>query len=345
MTKALELARRVATSSASAALIVGESGAGKEVIASYIHRSSPRSNGPFVRLNVAAIPETMMEAELFGATRGAFTDARRDRQGFFSAADGGILLLDEIGELKPELQAKLLRAIETRRFYPVGATRESSSDVFIVAATNRDPAEAVASGRLRADLYYRLATMVIRVPSLRERADDIPLLARSILARIRRSTGRGPERFDDDALAALVAYPWPGNVRELRNAVERVAILTDRPVATLEDLESCGVLGSYAASFAQPFAQPVAPPAFESPSVPRMPAAAPAAKAPEDGEAREGSLEAVAKAAYEEAERRHILSTLEKTGGNRTKTAELLKISRSTLWLKLRRYGIDDGTN
>lgn len=304
----LDLARRAASSD-SAVLLVGESGVGKEIMAAYVHRCSPRSDGPFIRINIAAIPDTMIEAELFGAVRGAFTDARQDRSGFFSVAHGGTLLLDEIAELRPELQAKLLRVIETRSYYPVGARRETISDVRILAATNRDPEREVEAGRLRADLYYRLASMVIRVPPLRERREDIGALARSMLAQVRRQCGRGPSRFDDEAIALLERHPWPGNVRELRNVVERLSILIDEDVVTRPALD--GVLG--------PPREPRPPSASEAPPyVPR-------------------SLDEVARIAAEDAERRHIEATLAHTRGNKSRAAELLGVSRSTLWKKLRR--------
>jgi two-component system response regulator HydG len=309
MKATLELANRTAASD-SAALLIGESGVGKEVVAAHLHGRSPRANGPFVRINVAAIPDTMIEAELFGAVRGAFTDARQDRSGFFAAAHGGTLLLDEITELRPELQAKLLRVLETHRYYPVGARREVHSDVRIVAATNRDPDAEIAAGRMRADLYYRLASVVIRVPPLRERVEDIGPLAKGILATVRTQTGRGPKQLADDAIAALEAHSWPGNVRELRNVVERVALLIDHEVATRADLEASGALAARGvASCSPPIRPPFAPRALDS----------------------------VAKEAAESAERRHIEATLEHTSGNKSRAAELLGVSRSTLWKKLRR--------
>jgi DNA-binding NtrC family response regulator len=317
MRATLELARRSAASD-SAVLLVGESGVGKEVVAAYLHRQSARRDGPFVRINVAAIPDTMVEAELFGAVRGAFTDARQDRSGFFAAAHGGTLLLDEIAELRPELQAKLLRVIETHRYYPVGARREVYSDVRILAATNRDPEREVMTGRLRADVYYRLASMVIRVPPLRERVADIAPLARAILARVRRQTGRGPARIAPDAMAALEAHAWPGNVRELRNVIERAAILIDREELTRGGLEATGVL-SPTRRGPEPDAPPASAAPIEAPFVPRP-------------------LEEVAREAVEGAERRHIEATLRHTNGNKSRAAELLGISRSTLWKKLRRY-------
>lgn len=314
MCATLELARRCASGD-SPVLLVGESGVGKEVVAAHVHRLSARAEGPFVRINVAAIPDTMIEAELFGAVRGAFTDARQDRSGFFAVADGGTLLLDEIAELRPELQAKLLRVIETRSYYPVGARRESTSDVRILAATNRDPEREVEAGRMRADLYYRLTSMVIRVPPLRDRREDVAALARSMLARVRRQRGRGPSRFDDAAIRALERHRWPGNVRELRNVVERIAILVDHELVTGEMID--GVLG--------PPTEPSAPPALVAPDAPFEPQ----------------TLEAVARRAAEDAERRHIEATLAHTAGNKSRAAELLGVSRSTLWKKLRR--IEEG--
>ena len=170
LSEAFAVAARVAATPSSSALILGESGVGKEVIATRIHELSDRRNAPFVRVNLAAIPESMIEAELFGSVRGAFTDAKRDRAGHFATAEGGTILLDEICEFKPELQPKLLRALEERRFFPVGSDRERRMDVRVLAATNRDPQESIKAGTLRADLYYRLATVTIRVPPLRERA-------------------------------------------------------------------------------------------------------------------------------------------------------------------------------
>jgi len=384
MKQALHLAKRCAASASSSALLVGESGVGKEVLAAYIHRSSARAKNALVRINVAAIPDTMIEAELFGAVRGAFTDSKRDRQGFFAAADGGTILLDEIGELKVDLQSKLLRVIETKRFFPVGASREVSSDARIVAATNRDPAEAVASGRLRADLYYRLAAVVIYIPALRERREDIPQLARAILAKERRQTGRGPSRFSDEALEQLVSYEWPGNVRELKNAVERVCMLTDGDLVSAGDLADCGIFrgvgsiqtmrsaralleaaaneGAYGAEsssgyYSRPPGAASSSRMLEPASSQRMPAAASSSSWNEESPPRSASdaavassaatqpadaLEGVVRAASEGAERRHILAVLDRTNGNRTKAAEILGISRSTLWHKLKRYGLDD---
>jgi DNA-binding NtrC family response regulator len=292
------IASRLAATPSSSALILGESGVGKEVLAAHVHESSDRRKAPFVKVNLAAIPESMVEAELFGSVRGAFTDSKRDRTGHFASAEGGTLLLDELCEFKPELQPKLLRALEERRFFPVGSDRERKMNVRVLAATNRDPQAAIASGRLRADLYYRLATVVLRVPPLRERREDIVPLAEHFVARFSSEFGRA-RQLGADARSALTAYDWPGNVRELRNVMERAAMLSERALIGPDDLEL-----------------PVVPPA--------VPAQA----------------ESMALASLDEAERLHIGRVLQASGGSRTRAAAILGISRSTLWEKLKRYGL-----
>ena len=222
-----DLADRVAATPSSSALILGESGVGKEVLAAHIHAVSSRARGPFVRVNLAALPESMVEAELFGSVRGAFTDSKRNRAGHFASAEGGTLLLDELCEFKPELQAKLLRALEERRFFPVGSDRERQMNVRVLAATNRDPQTAITSGALRADLYYRLSAVVLRVPPLRERPDDILPLAEHFLRRFAAEFARPRVRFTAFAKESLAEHSWPGNARELRNAVERAVMLSD----------------------------------------------------------------------------------------------------------------------
>jgi DNA-binding NtrC family response regulator len=216
-------------------LVQGESGTGKELVARALHRLSPRRDKPFVAINCSAIPETLFESEVFGHQRGAFTGANERRIGLVEAADGGVIFLDEIAEMSPGAQAKILRAIETGEIRRVGESRSIRVDVRVVAATNRDLQAEVASGRFREDLYYRLAAVTLRVPPLRERVDDIEPLARHFLrtlpVRERRVHDISPQ-----ALAALRAYPWPGNVRELRNCVEAVLILAPGPRIELEDL-------------------------------------------------------------------------------------------------------------
>jgi len=302
MREVLAVAARVAATPASSALLIGESGVGKEVVAAYIHEKSERRHGPFVRVNLAAIPETMVEAELFGSVRGAFTDAKRDRAGHFASADGGTILLDEVFEFKAELQPKLLRALEERRFFPVGSDRERRMNVRVLAATNRDPMQMIERGLLREDLYYRLSTVVMRIPPLRERRDDIPALAGHFVSRLRTELGRPRAALAPSAEAALLAYRWPGNVRELRNVIERAMI-----VATSDEIEG------------EDLGLPIEPPA--------------------DGLGNEAGAD-TGSMRLEEVEKRHIVRVLQQVNGSRTRAASMLGVSRSTLWEKAKRYGI-----
>jgi DNA-binding NtrC family response regulator len=226
---------RVAASRASV-LIRGESGTGKELVARAIHDLGPRREGPFVAVNCAAIPETLMESELFGHERGAFTDAREQRVGKFEAASGGTLFLDEIGEIAPGVQAKLLRVLQERVFERLGGNRPIEVDVRIVAATNRDLEAAVAAGSFRADLYYRINVVPLLVPPLRARREDIPLLVENVLARVAGESARPARELSPEAWEVLQHHAWPGNVRELENAIERAATLSDRDVLRPEDL-------------------------------------------------------------------------------------------------------------
>jgi len=211
-------------------LLLGESGTGKEVLAQALHRESRRAAGPFVAVNCAAISDALLESEMFGHEKGAFTGAVSSHRGRFELADGGTLFLDEVGELRPQLQAKLLRVLQERRFERVGGTRTIEVDVRIVAATNSDLTEAMRAGRFREDLYHRLAVFPIRIPPLRERLADIIPLAEELLAGIARQLGRASLTLDDAARARLAGYAWPGNVRELGNVLERAAILAEGTV-------------------------------------------------------------------------------------------------------------------
>ena len=273
------------------------------MLAARIHEASERRDAPFVRVNLAAIPESMIEAELFGSVRGAFTDSKKDRAGHFASAEGGTILLDEIAEFKVELQPKLLRALEERRFFPVGSDRERRMNVRVLAATNRDPQDAIAKGQLRADLYYRLATVVLRVPPLRERRDDIVPLAEHFCARFRAEFRRPRVALTDAAKEAIVSYAWPGNVRELRNVIERATMLAPSDAVGPDDL-----------------------------GLPIDPAAARAAVEGASGEAM----------TLEEVERRHIARVIELANGSRTRAATMLGISRSTLWEKERSSAFSD---
>jgi len=217
-------------------LLQGDSGTGKEVVARFIHRSSPRKDGPFVAINCAALPETLLESELFGYERGAFTGATQTKPGQIEQAAGGVLFLDEVGEMSPSAQAKLLRVLQEREFQRLGATRTIRANVRIVAATNRDLRKAVEAGTFREDLYYRLHVFEIRIPPLRDRKDDLPLFTDSFLKDIGRSLVSAPAGLTDEARAALLAHDWPGNVRELRNVLERAAILCEGGLITTEHL-------------------------------------------------------------------------------------------------------------
>jgi transcriptional regulator with PAS, ATPase and Fis domain len=225
---ALRLAETVAPTD-STVLITGESGTGKEVVARYIHELSRRVDGPFVSINCGALPESLLESELFGHTKGSFTGAVKDKSGLFAAAETGTFFLDEIGETTPATQVKLLRVLQQREVIPVGATEAVPVDARLVAATNRDLEEEVPRGTFRGDLYYRLNVIAITLPPLRERRDDIPILAESFLRRAASIREEEPKRLAGPTLDALVAYPWPGNVRELEQAVRRI-LLTGRYV-------------------------------------------------------------------------------------------------------------------
>jgi DNA-binding NtrC family response regulator len=227
---------RLVADTKSTVLITGESGTGKELVARALHHNSGRRNKPFVPVNVAAIPEALVESELFGHEKGAFTGATERRTGLFQAAHGGTLFIDEIGEMKSGLQSKLLRAIENRRFMPVGSTKEVEVDVRVVAATNRNLCEDVKQGTFREDLYYRLKVVQIHLPPLRERPEDIPLLTRFFLDEIAKENRRPVRDIAPEALDLLLAYNWPGNVRELRNTLEGAIVLSTRERIEVSDL-------------------------------------------------------------------------------------------------------------
>jgi two-component system response regulator HydG len=295
-----ESIRKIAPTNSSV-LILGESGTGKELVARAIHRQSPRAGGPFIRVNCSALAETLLESELFGHERGAFTGAVRERRGRFELAHGGTLFLDEISDVPASVQVKLLRVLQEKEIERVGGERTIRVDVRILSATNRDLAAEVARGAFREDLYYRLHIVPLRVPALRERPGDIELLVRHFLRTIAKETGKHVTGITDDALRQLAAYPWPGNVRELENAVERAIVLCDG--------ETLG-RGEF----------PIEGPA-------------PAAAAPA---AANGSLDRV----LADTEKRLIQEALERTGGVKTRTAELLGIKTSALYYKLEKYGL-----
>jgi transcriptional regulator with PAS, ATPase and Fis domain len=278
-------------------LITGESGTGKELVAQTIHQLSPRATFPFVAINCAAIPETLLESEIFGHEKGAFTGAADRRQGCFELADRGTLFLDEIGEMTPATQVKLLRVLQERSFRRLGGRTEQSVDVRVIAATNIDPAEAVKAGKLREDLYYRLNVFSFRLPTLRERKEDLPLLVQAFINEFNQRNQKSIAGVDQQAMRTLEQYAWPGNVRELRNVIERATILA-----------------------AGPFIEPkhLPPVLADEPAPPQQ---AQVALAPG--------------ITVEEAERRLIMMTLEHTRDNKTRAAEILGISLKTLHNKL----------
>ena len=285
-------------------LVTGESGVGKELVARALHRRSPRAEAPFVAVNCGAIPEALLESELFGHVRGAFTDAHTDKKGLFEEAHGGTLFLDEIGELPLPLQVKLLRVLQEGTIRPLGATRDREVDVRVVAATVRDLQQEVAERRFREDLFYRLNVLRVHVPPLRERKDDIPLLVDHLLRRFERRLGVRFEGVRPEAVRKLLAYPWPGNVRELENVLERAVVLSDGPWLTEDDL----------------------PERLREPQDPVRAVLA------------SGELSIKKATRFIEAEL--IRKALEKTGGNRTHAARLLEISHRALLYKMKDYGL-----
>jgi DNA-binding NtrC family response regulator len=286
-------------------LITGESGTGKSMIARAIHRRSTRRDKAFVEIACGAMPETLLESELFGHVAGSFTGATGDKLGKFQQADGGTIFLDEIGTATPGLQVKLLRVLQEFAFEPVGGTKTIKVDSRVILATNENLAEAVAEGRFRQDLYYRVNVINIEIPPLRERSSDVPMLALHFLENVVRDSGKRVEGFADDALAAMQRYNWPGNVRELQNVVERAVLLGKGPLVRIDDLPSQLIVG-----------QPVF-----------------SITPPQGGKSLKDSLA--------DPERAIILETLKTNHWNRNATAEKLGINRTTLYKKMKKLGLD----
>ncbi len=309
MQEVLRICRKVAPTDATV-LVTGESGTGKEVVASLIQAWSRRRGGPFLRVNCGAFAESLLESELFGHVRGAFTGADQERAGLFREADGGTLFLDEIGEIAPAVQVRLLRVLQEREVRPVGGSRAVSVDVRIVAATNRDLARDVVDGRFRQDLLFRINALTVTVPPLRERREDVAALVPLHLRRVAREIGVPPPRLARDAHDALLAYAWPGNVRELVNVIERTVILCEGPEVTLADL----------------------PPELRAP----VPAGETALPDAASGRTLPEVVEAL--------ERRAIRRALAEHGGVKARAARALGIPERVLRYKLRAYGMDDAT-
>src|SRR5687767_4747510 len=311
MKEALRLVKRVAPSETSV-LITGESGVGKELIAQAIHRLSNRGDKPFIDLNCAALQDTLLESELFGHEAGAFSGARTRKLGLFELADGGTLFLDEIMEMPPQLQSKLLRALETRSFFRVGGVKKVEVDVRLLSATNRDPKVAVAEGVFRPDLMYRINSFEVNIPPLRERREDVIPLARHILQKV---GGVNPPELTPPVIEALSAYSWSGNVRQLRNCLERAALLADNGRVTVRELPPEVVYRTEKANVSVSYSAP--------------------------GTNGVASFHNVTPTNLRDVERQQILTALEKTGWHRGKTAELLGISPSTLYRRLREYDLE----
>jgi two-component system response regulator AtoC len=301
MLRVYDLLERVAGSDASV-LISGESGTGKELVARALHRQGARSAGPFVAVNCAAVPEALLESELFGHVRGAFTDARGDRRGLFLQAHRGTLFLDEIGDLPPALQPKLLRVLQERMVRPLGADTELACDVRVTAASNRDLELELERGRFREDLYYRLNVIRVPMPPLRERGNDVLLLAQHFIARIAAQAGKKVQGLSAKAAELLQRYPWPGNVRELQNCIERAVVLTRHAQNVVDDLPE-------------------------------------KVRACRQARVVNGNGDATELVRLEEVEQRYILQVLETVLGNRTRAAEILGVDRKTLYRKLEQYG------
>src|SRR5207253_4096130 len=283
----------------STVLIRGESGTGKEIIARYIHELSGRSEGAFLSLNCGALPESLLESELFGHVKGSFTGAVRDKQGLFAAARGGTFFLDEIGEMSAATQVKLLRVLQEREAIPVGGTEAIPVDVRVIAATNRDLEEDIKHGRFRTDLYYRLNVIAIHLPPLRERPEDIPELWEHVLERVAKERGEKPKSLSEEAKQVLLEYDWPGNVRELENVLERAVVLTKA-----EDIDRPAMPEKLTEHRAEPLV----------------------------------SERLHANPTLDVIERAYITWVLQSEGGNKTRAAEALGIDPPTLYRKLGRY-------
>jgi DNA-binding NtrC family response regulator len=299
--KVLQVVGRVAPTDASV-LIMGESGTGKELIADAIHRNSRRRGRPFVKVNLGGIPPTLFESEMFGHVRGAFTDARQDREGRFSMADGGTIFLDEIGDLDQSSQVKMLRVLQDRTFEVLGSSQKRTADVRVVSATNRNLAELVGRGEFREDLLYRINLITLTLPALRDRRDDIPILAARFVQTVSQVYRRDGLRLSDDAVRWLVQQPWPGNVRQLRQSIERTVLISEDAVLTAADFRRTADM--------------------------------------EPGESGREVLPPVGSMTMDEIEKAMIVKSMKHHGGNVSKVAEALGLSRAALYRRFEKYEI-----
>jgi len=321
----------------STVLITGESGTGKELVAKALHEQSSRKTGPFIKINCAAIPKTLMESELFGYEKGAFTGATSSKPGRFELADEGTLFLDEIGEIPVEMQVKLLRAIQESEFERVGGIKTIKVNVRLITATNRDLEQEIQRGNFRDDLYYRLNVVPLQIPPLRKRTGDVPLLVTHIIKKFNERLKKAVSGIADDALAALEAHNWPGNIRELENVIERTLLFCKGDKIERADLQL---------AIAEP------PPRAEPPALPRTTSSGAMSPMPLDDDDEDamgelaqsgsGSLKDIVRAETSRVERELIVKALEETGGNVTQAARLLKISRKSLQMKMKELGLRD---
>ncbi|RIK59725.1 MAG: DNA-binding response regulator [Planctomycetota bacterium] len=296
-----DLLRKIAQSPSSTVLVTGESGTGKDLVAKALHHSSSRALGPFMNITCSALPDTLLESELFGHERGAFTDARQQKKGLLEQADGGTVFLDEIGEMSPVLQAKLLRFLEDKAFRRVGGTHDIKPNVRVIAATNRELQDEVARGRFREDLFYRLNVLWVKLPPLRERGQDVALLAKHFCESFGREFRKPMRDISQAALDAMARYPWPGNVRELKNALERAVLLAEDATLDLGDFPQ---LGSVKSTVRQSF---------------RLP---------------DGGLN------FEQLERELVEQALERCNGNQTRAAALLGMNRDQIRYRIEKFGL-----
>jgi transcriptional regulator with PAS, ATPase and Fis domain len=302
MEKVFRMVEKVAETE-STILIYGESGTGKELIAREIHFRSSRANNPFVSINCGALPESLLESELFGHVKGSFTGAIRDKEGLFKVAQGGSFFLDEVGETSPTIQVKLLRVLQEREIIPVGGTNPIKVDVRLIAATNADLEKAVSHEKFRADLFYRLNVIPIHLPPLRKRKDDVPLLVNHFLKKYNeRTSAETPKTISREAMEVLAAYAWPGNVRELENVIERAVILEESPEIKVESLPE---------------------------------------KLRSRGEAHTSLITDRAEVTLEELEREYLLKVLEDTNWQKKRASSILGINASTLYRKIQRYNLE----
>jgi DNA-binding NtrC family response regulator len=322
MQELFELIDQIAPSEANV-LVVGESGVGKEIFANRIHEKSPRSHGPLIKLNCAAFPQNMIEGELFGYKKGAFTGASQDFPGMLSAAGGGTLFLDEIAEMPIDLQTRFLRVLQEREFRPLGSTQVLRADFRLVAASNRLPEEAISTGRLREDLFYRLNTFTLAIPPLRERTEDIPELAQLFLQRFCTQMKKPPMTIQSEAYDVLLRYSWPGNVRQLQNVIERAVVLTQGSMITPRNLPHEVIHQS---------------PTEAEPPAPHQPFSHSGLTAPPKLKQLMTNSQSLNLA---EREKAALVAALDQCNGNKKKAAELLGIHRPTLYTKLKKFGLE----